>query len=453
MCDFSRVLSRPHFFVYGGVVSGNEGFGPLNLIYQLGVAVVTWFGLVPWQLLEIVRGRATWGDLSERMGWSTVPGPRRGGRAVIHAVSAGEMAAVEPVIAELARREPGLGVVLTTCCADGRAVAERIRERCPAVESVMWLPWDRIGPLRRWLAGLGPSLVVVVETEIWPGLFFACRRLGLPLCVVNGRIYQRDVWRYRMALPFFRRALGCVSWIGAQSSAEAARFAAIGAEPAHIEVVGNPKYAFVPPGASGDDRLGRLANAGPLVVAGSTHEPEEALVLAAFRNLRCDIPELRLVLAPRKVDRWGGVAALVERAGFRAAAWSTWGADGGPWDVLILDRLGWLAEIYGRARMAVVGGSFIEHGGHNPIEAAAQGIPVIMGPSARHFEEIVGDLEAAGGLIRVGDAAGLAAAMRHLIEDPARAEMIGSAGKGCVAARQGIAGRYASALLARRIMP
>lgn len=425
----------------------------MKWIYQLGVAWVTWLGLVPWQLLEIVRGRASWRDLSERMGWAVERPGRGAGRIVIHAVSAGEMASAEPIIDAMARAEPGVGIILTTCCADGKAVAERVKGRCPAVEGVMWLPWDRVGPIRRWLAALGPTLVVVVETEIWPGLFFACHDLNVPLCIANGRIYPRDVWRYRLALPFFRRVLECVSWIGAQSEAEAGRFEAIGARPERIDVVGNPKYAYVRPAVSGDARFGGLAHAGPLIVAGSTHDPEERWIVEALRNLWHEFPELRLVLAPRKIERADGLKGLVAGLGFHAVSWSEWRGTGTGWEVLILDELGWLAEVYGWARVAVIGGTFIDHGGHNPIEAAAQGVPVIMGPSAHHFEEIVGELERAGGLVRVQDGRGLEAAMQRLLEEPDRAVSIGAAGRECAVARQGIGGRYAAALLGRRLTP
>lgn len=372
---------------------------------------------------------------------------------VIHAVSAGEMAAAEPIIAALAESRPDIGVVLTTCCADGRAVAERIRERRPTVEGITWMPWDSIGSIQGWLSRLGPDLVVVVETEIWPGLFFACRDLGVPLCIADGRIYPRDVWRYRLALPFFRRVLDCVSWIGAQSVAERDRFVAIGARPERVDVVGNPKYEVALPSPSGDDRVRRLADAGAIVVAGSTHEPEERWVLGAFNGLRHDFPELRLVLAPRKIERAARVLGHVAEFAFRPVSWSTWGGGDVAWDVLILDQLGWLTEVYGCARVIVIGGTFIDHGGQNPIEAAARGLPVIMGPSVQNFDEIVGDLEGAGGLVRVADASGLEGALRGLLGDPGRAVGIGDAARRCVAAHQGVAGRYAAALLGHRLKP
>lgn len=430
---------------YGG---GTDNDLPLNWIYQLGVGCVTWLGLVPWQLLQILRGRAGWRDLRERMCCGSIAPERGAGRILMHAVSAGEMAAAEPVIRSLAEMRPEIEIVLTTCCADGRAMAGRIQARCDAVRGIGWLPWDRGGAIRRWLSKLQPGLVVVVETEIWPGLFFACRELDIPLCIINGRIYQEDVWRYRLARPFFRRVLGCASWIGAQSEAEVERFCAIGANAARIDVIGNPKYAFVPRAASGDPRIAALGGAGTLIIAGSTHEPEEAAILRAFVRLRHDFPELRLLLAPRKVERSASLNRLVTEVGLRPVSWVAWGG-GADWDVMILDQLGWLAEVYGCGRMAVIGGTFMDHGGQNPIEAAAHGIPVIMGPSSRNFAEIACDLEAGGGMLRLRDADGLEDALRGLLGDPQLASKIGAAAQECVRARQGISQRYATALFAR----
>lgn len=420
----------------------------MNWIYEAVVALATWLVLVPWHMGQIFLGRVRWADLHERLGSATI-GRRGGGRrVVIHAVSAGEMAAAGPVVVEMAAMEPALSVVLTTCCEDGRAVAERIRKACGAVEGVMWLPWDRSGAVRRWLSRLGPAMVVVVETEIWPGLFFACRRLGIPLCLINGRIYAKDVWRYRLGFPFFKRVLACASWIGAQTSVEQERFISIGAAASSVEVVGNPKYAFVPRGGTGDGRIGILRDLAVLI-AGSTHEPEEQWILDAYRRIRNDFLGLRLIIAPRKVERSGDLMGLVSRLGIRPVAWTRWDGSSLEWDVLILDELGWLAEVYGSAKVAVIGGTFIDHGGQNPIEAAVHSIPVVMGPSSQNFDEITRDLEMAGAVLRLPSADGLADALRKLLAEPGLAARMGAAGRDRVLGRRAVARQYAAELLKR----
>jgi len=363
---------------------------------------------------------------TERLGRAPVP-PKGAPRIVLHAVSVGEMAAASALVAEL---RGSFRFVLTTGNAAGRAAAERLRRRFRQVEHVCYLPWDTREGVTRFLEAARPDAVVVVETELWPNLFHLCRERQTPLLVASGRLYPRDVARYRAARFLFRDVLASVSWIGAQTEAERAAFLAIGAPPERITVTGNLKLDAPAPQALDGAWERSLRSAGPIVVAGSTHAPEEELILAAFRALRKEHPLARLVLAPRHVER----SATISPGAARFSEGPTAG-----WDVLVIDQLGVLASLYRHADVAVIGGSFAAKGGQSPLEAAAAGCPGIVGPDVSHVESLVDGLAEAGGLERLADGAALLPALRRLLAEPAERARMGAAARAFVAAHRGAA--------------
>lgn len=346
------------------------------LVYDLLVTIVVWCVLVPWELVR--GGRA----LRERLGSVAMP-PATGPRVVVHAVSVGEVMAAKPLIAALHAR--GAEVIVTTGNRAGRHVAESLA----GVQRVLWLPWDRSRALRRWLRALDVSAVAVVETEIWPALFRASRAAGVPLWIVSGRIYPRDVARYRLLRPFFARVLGCAAGIGAQDDVERARFIAIGADPSRVQLAGNLKFDGDAPTAA--------PRRGAILLGGSTHAPEEEMLLRVHARLQRERPDLELILAPRDLRR----AKTLPRA------------DG----VTIVETFGVLSRMYAGAAVAFVGGTLATVGGHNVLEAIRGGAAVVVGPHLGHIESLVRPFGGAIAIVR--DEAELEAACRTLLDDPA----------------------------------
>ena len=311
-------------------------------LYSFLVAAIVWIGLVPWELMRIGIGRSTASDLRARLGAAMPPGTGRP-CVLIHAVSAGETAAARGLIAALCATCPQISVVLTTCTQAGRDIGRASQRTFPQIVECTWLPWDRFRPLRRWMRHLSPDAVVVIETEIWPNLYRACRRERIPLFIANGRVYPEDLQRYRFARRFFREVLGCVEWIGVQSDRERDAFAAIGASAERLHVIGNLKFDAPPASSSLPASLVRdLAANTPLIIAGSTHGPEEEWLISGLANMRRQMSDIRLVLTPRNVARARTIGRIVERHKLLAALLSAHERSK-TWDVLVVDSMGSLS--------------------------------------------------------------------------------------------------------------
>jgi 3-deoxy-D-manno-octulosonic-acid transferase len=428
----------------------------LRLIYDVGMLLVVAGILVPVELLKIAAGRSSWRDLAQRLAFAAPSLRPDALRVLIHAVSVGEVAAAGALVAAIHEREPAARFVITTGNRRGREAGERLRTRVPAIETVRLLPWDRHRALRRWLAALAPDAVVVVETELWPNLFRTCRELDIPLFIVNGRLYPGDVARYRLARRFFADVLGGVRWIGTVDTGETEAFLRIGAPARRIEALGNLKFdssVVIPelPRAWRDALAERPA--APLVLAASTHPPEERMLLDALVSLRRRFPALRFVLAPRRAGRCERLARLAASRALTTARWSRPEPAGSGWDVLLIDEFGVLPALVAYADAVFVGGSIAPRGGHNPLEAAAGGRPIVMGPSITHFRIAVEELAAAGALalLPAGRATGdgLEEALARLLADRGLRVESGQRGLAYVAARRGVADRYAAAVLSR----
>ena len=324
----------------------------------------------------------------------------------MHAVSVGEVVAAGALIAELQKR--GARVIVTVGNDAGRDAAERLRSRFRSIEGVCYLPWDRRQAMRGWLREIDPDTVAVVETEIWPNLFRACGESGVRLVVVNGRIDPGDVARYRFAAGFFRRVLRWADGIHAQDEVERRKFIDIGADPECVAVLGNLKVDAA--------RETLAASVAPdlrdkVIVAGSTHAPEERILLDAFEALRNDVAGLRLVIVPRDVLRVVPLLAEARRRGLRAEG----GAAVNGAEVTFIDRVGILPHLYRRASIAFVGGTLAPHGGHNFLEAVAAGTPVILGPHLEHVQSALGSFHGCVAVVR--DAEELRAECRRLLLD------------------------------------
>lgn len=422
--------------------------------YDAGMWAVVTGVLAPAQRLAAIAGRSEVRHLRERLGrppaWRTETRPR----LLLHAVSVGEVAAAGALIGALIEERAAISIMVTTGTREGRVAAELLRDVHPQVEAVCYLPWDRSHPLRSWLRRLDPEAVIVVETEIWPGLFFAAADLAIPLCIVSGRMNHRDASRYRRARRVFRPVLACARWIGVRSELDRARFEQAVAPAGRVEVMGDLKHDVEPqcelPGAW-STTLARLQGA-PLIVAGSTHHPEEGWLLEALLSVREGWPGARLVLAPRHPARARAVRRRAAVAGMSVVCWSDPQSAKQPWDVLVVDRIGVLAAIYRWADVAVIGGSLARRGGHNPLEAAAHGRPIVIGSSHEHFGEVVAGLGAAGGALVLPSGCdvrqALASALLELLGDPERLADMGRRALEYAQSQRGVARRYALRVLA-----
>ena len=401
-------------------------------IYDAAVEAAVALVFAPWERLRRLAPSVRREDLEERLGAASASG--RQPTIFLHAVSAGEMAAAGALVRALARRIPGAGFRVTTGNRAGLAAGEALRAREPAVESVSLLPWDRRRGLEKWLDRVEPAAVVVVETEVWPNLFLSAARRRTPVVVVHGRVLARDVARYRLARPFFRRVLAGAE-ILAQNEDERGRFIAIGADPSRVRIGGNLKYD------AASDIAPAAARAGVRIVAGSTHAGEEARILRAFARLRSDFPGVSLLLAPRDVGR----TRQIENAAARLGLPSRRASSGGTSEVVILDRIGGLVEAYAAASVAIVGGSFVRHGGHNPLEPAAAGCAVLVGPHHENFGDVVAGMRESGA-VEVVAAERLEEVLRRLLRDPAARSAMGERGRAFVRSGKGAAERCADAI-------
>jgi 3-deoxy-D-manno-octulosonic-acid transferase len=276
------------------------------------------------------------------------------------------------------------------------------------------------------LAHFRPALALIVETELWPNLLFACRDRGIPTQILNARLSARSLRGYRVLGPLIRRALGSVGLVAAQSSDDARRFLELGALPERVQVTGNLKFDMEPVQVAGfvaqfNAALGPVR---PVWIAASTHEEEEAAVLEAHRTLCRSHPDALLLWAPRHPERFRAVQQRAGDAGFMVTtrseqAWPTAAAG-----VFIIDTLGELLAFYACAQVAFVGGSLQDIGGHNLLEPAATGTAILTGPHLHNFADIARRLREAQAMRVVGDAPELATALRALFEDPAARQLL-----------------------------
>ena len=385
--------------------------------------------------------RRRWG---ERFGYYGAAQVRQGG-FWFHAVSVGEAEAAFPLIRALARRYPDYPVLVTTTTPTGSA---RVQAVLGGTVAHVYLPYDLPGAVARFLEHFRPRLAVVMETEIWPNLYQACAARGIPLAIVNARLSARSAKGYRKLGGFVRQTLACANLIAAQTQADAERFLSVGARPEAVTVAGNIKYDWeLPPDYFAQAAALREALFGrrPVWIAASTHAGEEALVLQAFARLREEHPGLLLALAPRHPPRFEAVAGLCLAAGWSVARRSQ-GESAADADVFLLDTLGELRLFYAAADLAFVGGSLVPVGGHNVLEPALAGVPVLFGPHMFNFEEAGWRLAEAGGAAQVADVEALRRKAGEWLQDPAARQRVGGNGRRFVEAGRGALGRVEAAL-------
>jgi 3-deoxy-D-manno-octulosonic-acid transferase len=435
----------------------------MYLVYSL-LLTLGFLILLPRFLVDALRHGKYVAGFGERLG--RLDPFERQGRPVIwlHCVSVGETQAARPLVKALCERFPDHALVVSTITRTGHDLACELFQH--EAKRVFYFPFDWRWTVRRSLKAVKPSAVLIMETEIWPGFLRACSEQQIPVAIVNGRLSRQSFRRYKWVKSFVSRVLNCLSIAAMQTEADAERIHGLGLDPARIFVTGNLKFDAGTIPANGSlaaefkKRFG-IENEASLILAASTHAPEESVILEAFERLRTRMAEKpRLLLAPRHPERFTEVAALIQRSGF------TWTSRSAPahsldqnCDVILLDTIGELPSLYSLASAVFVGGSIVRKGGHNIVEPAAAGVAIVTGAHTHNFEAIVNEFLRAGALIQLPPvppheaAAELSSRFAELLQDRGRRDELGQKAKNLVEKNRGVVTRTLNlleTLLSRR---
>ncbi len=362
------------------------------------------------------------------------------------------------MFADLKHTYPRLRLFVSTTTIAGQQVA---RQNVQHVDEVFYFPFDLGFIVRRTLRLVKPRLFLMMETEIWPNLLRHCREAGVKSVLVNGRISARSYPRYRLVRPLFRRVLADIDWFCVQNDESRDRLLDLGADLARVTVTGSLKFDSLNLGSSrpaagaaarSADRVLRFFHVSgnrPLLIAGSTMRGEEAAVLEAFGHVRVNATRALLIIAPRHPERFAEVYGLAHDAGFKTVRRSELPIDEEPRaDVVILDTIGELAQLYQVATVVFVGGSLVDTGGHNILEPAIFGKPIVFGPHMQNFREIADAFLGGRAAVQVRDAVDLEQTLRHLLTDADERERLGRAALRIVEANKGAKDKTVAAITA-----
>src|SRR5205809_1269943 len=396
----------------------------------------------PYFVYQAIRYKKYIGSLRQRLGFLPISFNIDGEESIwIHAVSVGEVLTARAIAADLRMRYPRLRLFLSTTTLAGQQVAHR---QIAHVDGVFYFPFDWTLTARRTLNLVKPRVFIMMETEIWPNLLRLCRRRGVKTVVINGRISSRSYPRYRLIRPFFKRVLADVDRFCMQSEESARRLIELGGDASRVTVTGSLKFDSLElpsPASHGKPRLlrfFRMSAARPVIVAGSTFRGEEAAVLRAFSRVKTTMPTAVAILAPRQPERFAEAERLARDAGFATVRRSELPIDAEPRaDVIVLDSIGELAQLYQLATAVFVGGSLVDHGGHNILEPAIFGKPIVFGPHMQNFKEIADTFLANGAAIQVQSDRELDEVLLTLVTDPVRRAPLGAAARALVEANRG----------------
>ncbi len=415
------------------------------LLYNLALLLL-WPALLVWLALRAARGKRL-GNWRQRLGFLPRAPRGRGPRIWLHAVSAGEMSALQPVFARLHAALPEAYLTVSTLTPAG---LEAARKGCAPANLHCYLPFDWGDCIGLALLRQRPDLIIVTERELWPNFLGLARLCGVEVLVINGRVSDRAHAR-AARFPWLARWLYQLpTCLCVQSAEDAARLAALGVDEARLVVAGNTKVdAMAARDLEQEADLAAALGVAPeeeWLVAGSTHPGEEEIVLDAFARIRAQRPQARLLLAPRHVTRVAEVSATVGRRGFPAARRS----EGRPprEAVVVLDTMGELRAAYALGLAAFVGGTLVPIGGHNLLEPVAAGRPVLFGPHTEYCADTADLVLSADVGTRVTSAEELAAEFLRLAADPARRAAVAAGGPALLAAQQGAAPRCVNIALA-----
>ena len=416
----------------------------MYLVYSL---LILLFGVLvsPYLAYQAIRCKKYIGSLGQRMGYLPLSFNFDAEESIwIHAVSVGEVLTVRALISDLKRLYPHFRLFLSTTTLSGQQVARR---NVADVDAVFYFPFDLGFIVSRTLRLVRPRLFIMMETEIWPNLLRACRKQGIATMMVNGRISSRSYPRYKLARPFFKKVLADVDRFCMQSEESARRLIDIGANPARVSVTGSLKFdSLEMPGAPvvegrGQNRVlryFRMTSGRSVIVGGSTMRDEEEPLLQAFRRMKSSLNNPLLVLAPRNPERFDEVLQLARNQAFVTVRRSDLPIDSEPRaEVVVLDTIGELAQVYQIATAVFVGGSLVDIGGHNILEPAVFGKPIVFGPHMQNFKEIAEAFLANDAAVQVHNARELEEALLALLTDPVRRARLGAAARALVESNRG----------------
>ncbi|MFQ6758279.1 MAG: 3-deoxy-D-manno-octulosonic acid transferase [Deltaproteobacteria bacterium] len=408
-----------------------------NLFMTVGVIV-----FAPLLFVKVILTPKYRSRVGKRLGFGLGKSPCADGsrrpRIWVHALSVGEVASARNLVQELRRKYPQGIIIFSSATRAGESFARSTLHE--HVDCFAPFPFDLLISVRALLSWARPDLFVLVETDFWPNFLRELIRRGIPSLLVNGRVSESSLARYRRFRWLFRPLFNSFRALAMQTEQDAMAMRQLGVDPARLAVLGNLKYdaalsgGVVTPGL--DRSALRIPEQALVWVAGSTHKGEEEIVFTVFQELLRFRANLFLVLAPRNVERGAELAAMAARHSFAACRRSL--DETGEGSVLILDTLGELASVYALCDVAFIGGSLVPQRGHNPLEPAVHGKPVLFGPCMEDFAEISRDLLAVGGARLVRDGGELRAGLALLLDDPAERERAGRQAQKLVASRRGV---------------
>jgi 3-deoxy-D-manno-octulosonic-acid transferase len=414
---------------------------------------VLYYSLLPVIVLRLLyrgwRAPAYRRRIAERFG--LFPAPRLPARPIwIHAVSVGETLAAVPLVLALRQRYPTLPIVVTTMTPTG---SERVRATFGDAVFHVYAPYDMPDSIGRFLQRINPLAAIIMETELWPNTIAALQRRGIASIVANARLSEKSARGYRRVAALTRPMLNMIDCIAAQTQADAARFVALGALQKNVRVTGSIKFDI----ALGESQLQRAAevregwggDARKIVIGASTHDGEESALIAAYKTLKNDYTELLLVLVPRHPERFERVAQMIAAEGLQYARRSRGDSVSRATDVVLADTMGEMLLLLGASDIAFVGGSLIERGGHNMLEPAAWGLPVVTGESDFNFAEVSRLLQESGGLVKVKDTSALTNQLARWLRSDGARSSAGDAARTVVEKNKGALGRLVELIAAK----
>jgi len=353
----------------------------------------------------------------------------------LHAVSVGEVLAIIDIIRRLKKRFPAHGIVLSTVTKTGFDMA---RQRLDAEDIVLFAPMDLSWVVKRFIRAIQPKVYIAAETEIWPNLYRCLHEARVPIAQVNGRISDKSYAGYKRVNSIIKRSLSCVDLFCMQSELDRARIIEIGADPARVHVTGNIKFDNLPEGEKLERRALGFGKDDIILIAGSTHANEEEMILEMIGRLRAQCPNLKLILSPRHVERTEDLESLAATKKFIPVLLS--GLKGRPIEndeVVLVDRIGVLKDLYTIADIVFIGKTLAVGGGQNMIEPAAFGKPTLVGPMTYNFKDVVRVFLAEEALVQVADWQQLEEALKSLLDDKEKRERIGAQARQVVERYQG----------------
>jgi len=424
------------------------------LLYNFLLGVAALF-LVPWYAIRMMRTGKYRRGFRQRLGLlppATLASLTGSPRLWLHAVSVGEVTVAAPIITALRKRLPGAAIILSTTTDTGQEMARRI---VTAADAFIYYPLDIPSAVRRTIDNLRPDMFVLTETELWPNFIDYCRKQRVRVFMANGRLSSRSFRRYRLTRFFWKGILDSFAGIGVISELDAERFRGLGAPKDRLRICGNAKYDSLAAQTSSvllaemRTRLNIAAN-DLVLVAGSTHEGEEAIIIDVYEKLLHTYRGCKLIIVPRHIERAPSVLDLARGAGFEDIITMSeiiGGRQRQDERVTVIDVIGELFKVYGLATVVFCGGSLVAKGGQNIMEAAAWGKVIFYGPFMDDFQEEKDLLETAGAGITVRDGNELwEGVLKMMADQPAMAQR-GDAGRRLVAANSGAADRYAELII------